>query len=195
MRRVSDYFVQQTRACAAVSSGVFRNCANPEARGTAYALRRSLVPLSPRLLLVEPRDRARDRLAAAASDVATVESCADFQSARARLCESSFDFLVANLRLGAFNGLHLVYLASTGATAPRAIVYTDQRDPGLGALVQRAGAFYEVGGSLVATLSTYVAAALPESDRRDPAAADRRREFRGGRRIVDRSPGPQFALV
>jgi hypothetical protein len=57
----------------------------------------------------------------AAATVAQVESHRDFETARARLGHSLFDFLVTNVRLDAHNGLHLVYVSSVRQGA-RAIV-------------------------------------------------------------------------
>jgi DNA-binding NtrC family response regulator len=137
------------------------------------------------LLLVEPNDVTRGLLEATAAQLAPVESHRTFESARARLSRAPFEFLVTNVRLGAHNGLHLVYLSCAGDGAPRAIVYTDQRDPGLAHEVQRAGAFYDVAACLPVTLAAFVRGTLPSRDRRDPATTDRRQQIRGGRRCWD----------
>jgi hypothetical protein len=137
------------------------------------------------ILLVETNDIARRRLEAAAASVAQVESHQCFATARARLCRAPFDLLITNVRLGAYNGLHLVYLGSPGQGAPYSIVYSDERNPGLAREIQRAGAFYEVGVRLPVTLAAYVTGPLPDHDRRDPIITDRRRRFRGGRRGWD----------
>ena len=138
-----------------------------------------------RILLVEPDDVRRGILEGAAVSVARLESHGQFETARARLFHAPFDFLITNIRLGPYNGLHLVYLSSPGDGAPRAIVYSDERDAGLAREVQRAGAFYEVGACLPVTLAAYVKGTLPDHDRRDPVVADRRRLVRGGRRCWD----------
>jgi hypothetical protein len=138
-----------------------------------------------RILLVEVHDVARSRLEAAAASLAHVESHRCFETARARLFRAPFDLLVTNVRLGAYNGLHLVYLSSSVQGAPRCIVYSDVRDSGLAREVQRAGAFYEVGSQLPVTLSAYVIGTLPDRDRRDPIIPDRRNGSRGGRRCWD----------
>ena len=137
------------------------------------------------ILLVEPGEAARAILHTAASAFAHVESHGRFETARTRLHLEFFDLLVTNVRLGAYNGLHLVYLASRGRRAPRAIVYSDEREPGLAREARRAGAFYEVGTRLPVTLVTYLTGTLPVRDRRNPAASDRRSLFRGGRRSWD----------
>jgi DNA-binding NtrC family response regulator len=140
-----------------------------------------------RILLVEADDAARGILEAAAASLAQVESHCRFETARASLCSAPFDFIVTNVRLGAYNGLHLVYLTSPGH-GPRAIVYSDKRDVGLAREVQQAGAFYEVGTCLPVTLAAYAKGTLPERDRRDPENPDRRGPFRGGRRCWDSIP-------
>jgi DNA-binding NtrC family response regulator len=145
------------------------------------------------LLLVEPRDASREVLRAAVGQLAAVEAHADFAQARRRLGATPFDFLVTNLRLGAYNGLHLVYLAASfnrGLT--RAIVYSNELDVGIAREVQLAGAFYELRTSLPAALHSYLRAPLlPPRDRRNPAIRDRRAQFRGGRRGSDLPlPGP-----
>ena len=93
--------------------------------------------------------------------------------------------VVANLRLGAFNGLHLVYLATTLGACVRSIVYTDPHDVAAAREVQRAGAFYETRERLPAVLEGYLGALLPSADRRDSCLSDRRGIFRGGRRCWD----------
>jgi len=138
-----------------------------------------------RILLVEGNPVTRKALASAAASFAQVDSHGSFETARARLYSAPFDLLVTNIRLGAYNGLHLVYLGSTIQPTPHAIVYSDERDAGLAREVHRAGAFYEVGTSLPVTLAGYLRGTLPDHDRRDPVIPDRRRRFRGGRRSWD----------
>jgi hypothetical protein len=96
--------------------------------------------------------------------------------------------LVAPIALGEFNGLHLVYLASTLSVDTRSIVHTEAPDAGHARDVRAAGAFYEVRSRLRAALPAYVSAALPLQDRRLNLRYDRRQNprARGGRRAVDR---------
>ena len=138
-----------------------------------------------RILLVEPDDVVRGILEGAAASVARVESHRRFETARASVLGAPFDLLVTNLRLGAFNGLHLVYLSLSRPQMPRAIVFSDGPDAGLGREVQRAGAFYELGARLPVTLAAYLTGPLPRFDRRDPTAPDRRTRLGGGRRCCD----------
>jgi DNA-binding NtrC family response regulator len=137
------------------------------------------------VLLVEPNDAVRAILRDAAARVASrVECHAGFTTARDRLEAEPFDFLVTNMRLDAYNGLHLVYLASAYRRL-HAIVYTNERDPGLANEVQHAGAFYEIMTCLPVTLPAYLSSVLPSRDRRDPAVPERRSLARGGRRCWD----------
>ena len=139
----------------------------------------------PIVLLVEPNPRVADIVMDSIRPVAQVYHHLEFESARRRLGTMRFDFVISNLRLGAFNGLHLTYAANANTPA-RCIVYTDAREPALAQDVRRAGAFYEVIDRLPVTLMAYLEGNLPPADRRDPATPDRRTPFRGGRRIWDR---------
>ena len=132
------------------------------------------------ILLVEPNAVFGSHLQQAVSDVADIQCVSHFAAARSVLQQGAVDLLVTTLRLGAFNGLHLVYLAQFVARGTRAVVYTESLDTGLGRDVQRAGAFYETRPCLPYTLASYVGAVLPPKDGRDLAVHDRRQTFRGG---------------
>ena len=137
------------------------------------------------VLLVEPNPRVADLIEESIRGLVKVYRHPEFESARRHLGTALFDFVVTNLRLGAFNGLHLAYAVK--ALAPtRSIVYTELREPALAQDVRRAGAFYEVADRLPVTLAAYLGGNLPPADRRDPAVPDRRAPFRGGRRSWDR---------
>ena len=138
-----------------------------------------------RILLVELDDAIRAALLAVVGSWAVVEPHDGFESARARLSSSTFDLLVTNLRLGEYNGLHLVILVRDAAVKTSAIVYADERDLRLASDVQRAGAFFELAHRLPISLPGYVGSALPSRDRRDPLKFDRRKSPRGGRRAWD----------
>ncbi len=136
------------------------------------------------VLIVEPdADRLRI-LQQALRDVAVTNGCTDFAAGRTRLLHEQPDRLVTNLRLQAYNGLHLIYLASPPT---RCIVYTDHReDRCLLGEAQRAGAFVESPQRLPLALVSYLNAVLPARDRRDLSLFDRRHAVRGGRRVADR---------
>jgi DNA-binding NtrC family response regulator len=139
-----------------------------------------------RVLIVEG-----DRLFAAAfhsiyTDTATLAHCVDFPRARKTLLsEEPPALLVTNLRLGAYNGLHLVFLAKTSRAGTASIVYAEPMDLGLAREAQRIGAFVESKARVVHALKSYLTAVLPPRDRRSPDSFDRRRTFRGGRRAAD----------
>jgi CheY-like chemotaxis protein len=123
--------------------------------------------------------------------VADIDAYSDFQAARSRLQLKPPDLLVTSLRLQAYNGLHLVYLAVGMPTL--CIAYADDDDLVLAREVQAAGAFYERSKRLLHALTAYVHATLPPLDRRLPTVLDRRQILRGGRRCTDKvSAGMRF---
>jgi hypothetical protein len=116
--------------------------------------------------------------------MADVEVSSKFAAARARLLSSRPpDLLVTNLRLQAYNGLHLVHMADEPT---RCVVYSNYDDLVLAREVQAAGAFYERSPQPSRTLAAYVRASLPPRDRRNLTALQRRQSPRGGRRCTDR---------
>jgi DNA-binding NtrC family response regulator len=137
------------------------------------------------LLVVEPNAAIANDLRHALVLVAGVDLCPEFSAARARLLAKTYDFLITNLRLRAYNGLHLVYLARSSGVATRSIVYTERREIAFAHEIQAAGAFYELRECLPYVIPAYLEAALPSADRRDAALRDRRHSFRGGRRSSD----------
>ncbi len=138
------------------------------------------------VLLVDPHaDAVLATIRQALQGGAHVEMCADFSSAKTRLLTDPPNVLVTNLRLHAYNGLHLVLLA-TAAASTRCLVYADPDDLLLAREAQRLGAFYERASNVPFALPGFIKAPLPEADRRDVAVPDRRVGFRGGRRGADR---------
>lgn len=135
------------------------------------------------ILLVDPDLDGLRAVQTALCVVADVEACSGFLAARARLSARPPDLLVTNLRLQAYNGLHLMHLAA--GTHTRCIVYSAYDDDVLAREVQAAGAFYERVKLLPLTLPAYVNAVLPSHDRRAPAMLNRRGTPRGGRRCTD----------
>jgi DNA-binding NtrC family response regulator len=137
-------------------------------------------------LLVEPDIGRRMLLSSALGGGTHICAPADFVMARLCLSTTRYDLLVANIRLGAYNGLHLVYLIRGSHT--RSVVYAEHDDLFFARTAQTAGAFYERFRRTPAALRGYLAGSLPPSDRRDPAIVDRRcpSMFRGSRRSADR---------
>ena len=109
----------------------------------------------------------------------------DFVPAREALLNDPPDFLITNLRLGAYNGLHLVYLALASNPQTRAITYGSMADLSLIREAQEIGAFFESPERVTHALLSYLHAPLPMRDRRAPKDIDRRSEYRGGRRLAD----------
>jgi hypothetical protein len=148
---------------------------------------------SGRVLLVEPDAAWRAHLRDTVRHVADLDGDADFLAARTHLFSKPYDWLVTNIRLGAYNGLHLVHLAGISRPPIRFLVYGDQRDLWLAREAQRAGAFYEYRDRVDRALPAYLRSALPPQDRRNPAEPDRRADARGSRRCADSSSSVSFA--
>ncbi len=156
----------------------------------SHSFLRTAPPGSERVLLVEPDDARRRRLRDVVRTVAEIDDVADFFHARRHLISKPYDWLLTNIRLGAFNGLQLVHLAEISRRPIRSLVYEHQQDLWLAREAQRVGAFYESSGRLARALPSYFRAALPLQDRRNPAAPDRRTSLRGGRRSTDSAGTP-----
>jgi PleD family two-component response regulator len=111
-----------------------------------------------RVLVVEPNVRRRLTLQRALSAVADVTACGDFQTARRHILAMAPDLLITNLRLQAYNGLHLMALA--GAST-RAIVSMDPPDPVLARAARAAGALVETPQRLAATAVSRIGVRQP----------------------------------
>lgn len=135
------------------------------------------------VLLVEPDPTRWPELRQAGRGL--IDVCGDFTEARHRLMQVPPQLLVTNLRLGAYNGLHLVYLVAANKYPTRTVVYSSHQDLPLIEEAQSIGAFFEPAQRLAQALPGYIHAALPPRDRRSPTQRDRRRIFRGGRRAAD----------
>ncbi|PWT81403.1 MAG: hypothetical protein C5B57_10495 [Blastocatellia bacterium] len=137
------------------------------------------------LLIVEPDTIFRALLQETVRGEAAVEIAADFPAARVCLVARPPDLVVTNLRLGAFNGLHLAYLLASADWPSRGVVYSETLDASLAHEARRAGAFWEFKQRLPSALPAYLNADLPARDRRDFLMPDQRSAFRGGRRASD----------
>jgi len=137
------------------------------------------------LLLVEPDSVVGQHLQSSCEGIAETTLCRDFLSARSRLLTAAPDILVTNLRLGEYNGLHLVLLATVEGSVTRSVVYSDRPDPYLIREAQSIGAFFERTERLSHSLTGYLYSVLPQRDRRDADRFDRRSAKRGGRRGAD----------
>jgi DNA-binding NtrC family response regulator len=144
--------------------------------------------MSKHVLLAEPDAALRAVLRVSIRSLADVVECPDFPTARARLSVTRYDWLITNLRLDAYNGLHLVHLVVASKLPTRSLVYGDRQDVELAREAQRVGAFYESRDRVPRALATYIRGTVPSADRRNPAILDRRSVFRGGRRCSDVLP-------
>jgi DNA-binding NtrC family response regulator len=140
-----------------------------------------------RLLLVDSRINIARTIEGACGSDAAVDTTSDFMIARRKLLDAPPDLLVTSVRLGAYNGLHLIYLSMTTRAATRSVVYSTYVDLTLVDEVQRIGAFYELETRLPYAIPRYLTATLPPFDRRSALGIDRRGVFRGGRRATDAS--------
>ena len=99
-----------------------------------------MAPSRSNILLVEDDDATREGLKALLEDAGyAVQSVGDFVEGRRLLAEDAPDLLIADVRLGRYNGLQLI------ATAPRpvaSIIVTGFPDPTLKAEALRLGARY-----------------------------------------------------
>jgi DNA-binding NtrC family response regulator len=140
----------------------------------------------PLTLAVDRNPRVLSRIRAVAQRVGhDVIVRTEFLGARAALRTQDIAIVVVNVRLDAFNGIHLAYLAHTANGSRRTIVFAAHHDPVLALEVQKAGAFYERQSFLARSLRQLLTATLPPYDRRDVTQTDRRTAFRGGRRSTD----------
>ena len=139
--------------------------------------------MTPRVLLVDPHRDQLSQLARVLSEVAEIIPIEDFLSARREILKNPPELVVTNLRLGPYNGIHLVFLANSSHT--RCLVYAQPHDVVLARQVQAAGAFYFRLEQLPFVLPAFLHLGVPVRDHRDPAVLDRRKTFRGGRRSTD----------
>lgn len=137
------------------------------------------------VLVVDPLGTLAAELGRATDDAVRFVSCPDFPAARRALLREQPAVLITDLRLGAYNGLHLAYLAGMSGVGTSTIVFADPMDSGLAHEAQKIGAFVEWRHRAPYAINSYLAADLPGRDRRAILWYDRRHTFRGGRRAAD----------
>jgi two-component system, NtrC family, response regulator AtoC len=84
------------------------------------------------------------------ADCHDVVTCSDFKEGRRRLAEDHFDALITDVRLGAYNGLHLIALAPP--SMPK-IALTAFLDPVIRRDAEQAGARFVVKPADCASVS------------------------------------------
>ena len=149
------------------------------------------------MLIVEPDVNLSGRLVEAAAPFGHVQTAGDFATARLLLAERSFDWLITNVRLGDYNGLHLVHLVTSNLSARDVLVYDEHADSWLAGEALRMGAFYEPGDGVADAIAGYLRDTPPENDRRSALVTEvtgspARRCADGDREPV---PSPGYALA
>ena len=97
----------------------------------------------------------------------TVVPCRCFEEARRYLQIECPNAIVSQLRLGAFNGLHLVSLARRTAPTIAAVVYSGRADSGIGRDASSEGATYLDRETLIANLIPHLGGAARDQASRD----------------------------
>jgi DNA-binding response OmpR family regulator len=130
-----------------------------------------------RILIVEDHDATRQGLTSLLKSAGyVVLSAGTFADGRQLLAEEAPDLLIADVRLGEYNGLQLV------AAAPHAvasIIVTGFPDPALGAEALKLGAHYITKPIVAETLLALV---------EETIVSARQRQLRGSTRRWDRKP-------
>lgn len=85
-----------------------------------------------------------------------LEVCSTFEDARAELGRSRPDLVIANVRLGRFNGIYFAHLIRSLGLSTSCIVYGLSSDVGLAHEAQAAGAWFEPASHLLTGLRTHV---------------------------------------
>lgn len=131
-----------------------------------------MIPVPPRILIVEDDEASRRGLRQLLTNAGyTVLSASTFAEGRQAAAEDAPDLLIADVRLGEFNGLHLV------AAAPRAlpsIIVSGFPDPVLEAEALRLGAHYLTKPIEPRTLLTLIEEKLLSAARGRAAGSTRR---------------------
>jgi DNA-binding response OmpR family regulator len=145
--------------------------------------------MPPRAIVVEPNPDYASRLVTSTLSVGwDPDVHTAFPTARQALVKTTPDAVISNIRLGAFNGIQLAYLAKQTTPGAVLILYSDTHDHVLVKEARIAGAFYEAMGHLPFALPAYLTASLPVRDRRQAVGEDRRQGFRGGPPATDVAP-------
>ena len=98
-----------------------------------------------RILIVDDDVSLLDAMQRALRDaMRTVVACDSFETARQTLKDQTFDALITDVRLGAFNGLQLAVMARDMYPDMNLIVFSGFDDPVLRADAEQIGASYLV---------------------------------------------------
>src|SRR5690348_396577 len=98
---------------------------------------------SPLLVIVDDDDASRRALSALGTHLGyRTQPFAAFEDARAFLSTSTPDALLVDVRLGAYNGLHLIQIAKRRNASIRAVAVSGFDDPVLAETAKEMGAGY-----------------------------------------------------
>jgi hypothetical protein len=116
---------------------------------------------------------SRNTATVGSRNTASVDLCTDFITARRLLLDNPPKLLVTNLRLAAYNGLHLVHLVATLGLWTQCVVYSDHHDALLIREVRSTGAMYEATHRIPFILTSYANAELSAGGSSDPLGIER----------------------
>jgi DNA-binding response OmpR family regulator len=102
----------------------------------------------------------------------SVVPCCGFDAGKQYLRTNTPHALVTSLRLGPFNGLHLVLLARQHAPVPAMVVYSGHDDEGMRGEALLAGASYLEKGTLRSSLLRHLAACCATAGRLERSAGE-----------------------
>lgn len=132
------------------------------------------------VLVVEPDPAVLEaKLEALASAGCETTGVSTFEAAKEKLAGAAPDVLVTNIRLGAYNGLHLVVRSSVDHPDMGAVVLDSVHDKVLEAEAKRQGATYLAEPIQARDLAAAVAAAQPVSKRATVRRWPRKQVARG----------------
>ena len=117
-------------------------------------------PRFPHILLVEDDVSLLEALTRALTNDGTQEvtACGTFEEGRRRLREQTFDVLMTDVRLGAFNGLQLAVLAKDVHPSMQLIVFSGFDDDVLRTETEHLGGVYLVKPVTIAQLQALMSA-------------------------------------
>ena len=131
-----------------------------------------MVRIPSRILIVEDHDATRQGLRALLTNAGyVVESASTFAEGRQSLAEQTPDLLIADVRLGEYNGLQLVAAAPLAVPS---IIVTGFPDPVLAAEALKLGAHYVVKPIAAEALITLIEETIVSARQRQSRGSTRR---------------------
>lgn len=137
------------------------------------------------LLIVDRNPHFRRLLQETMWTSADVQAVAELRTAQEAMRRAQVDLVVVNAWFGGGDVVEFARATMSNGRPPRVVAYGDAIDTPFARELQHVGAFCESRARIRYALPAYLAAELPVLDRRNPAMADRRTRYRGGRRASD----------